>query len=178
MRKKPEEPWMTMVPGNTRELANWLIPAWKSKGVSAHNLLFTALVSSETGRLKVQFLKRNNSTFFGLYNNREWSWATKLRYVWNSNVQKIKFKCIGWEFIGGTTTVCQSFRLGLYFENLPLHSPATQPSVVCTLQTICTKYLYLQVRHFKRKKTKSLLLTISIISMSPCSSGKQERIPL
>lgn len=56
---------MTMVPGNTRELANWLIPAWKSKGVSAHNLLFTALVSSETGRLKVQFLKRNNSTFLG-----------------------------------------------------------------------------------------------------------------
>lgn len=26
-----------MVPGNTRELANWLIPAWKSKVVSAQN---------------------------------------------------------------------------------------------------------------------------------------------
>lgn len=47
-----------MVPGNTRELANWLIPAWKSKVVSAQNLLFTPLVSSKTGRLKAQFEKK------------------------------------------------------------------------------------------------------------------------
>lgn len=54
-----------MVPGNTRELANWLIPARKSKVVSAQSLLFTALVSSETGRLKVQFLKTDISAFLG-----------------------------------------------------------------------------------------------------------------
>lgn len=47
-----------MVPGNTRELANWLIPAWKSRVVSAQNLLFAPLVSSETGRPKVQFWKK------------------------------------------------------------------------------------------------------------------------
>lgn len=52
----------------------------KSKVVSAQNLLSAALVSSKTGRPKVQFLKRDIFVFWAVQNG-EWSWATKVSYV-------------------------------------------------------------------------------------------------
>lgn len=108
--------------------------------VSAQNLVSTALVSSETGRLKVQFLEKKISALLGYIINCEWSWATKLSYVrvctlsvyvcvWNSNVQKIKFNVL----LGGNLLVGRPV-LSILSTGVGFRESSTLPcnTIICT----------------------------------------------